>query len=505
MSILMNYFVPLIPDSAPIVINVNQYDYDDPSYDGRLVFNLIYEGLTYDLTGASASIQGTKPDGTAFAYDCQVSGSVVRAKLTQQMTAVYGRATASVIIIDGDGNRIGSFAVWLEVQQSAIDGSAPASQTEIPTLIALATAQAQAAQQSATQAEAAANAAAAWSANPPYIGLNGDWYVYNKDTGLYEDSGVNAVGREGSIWYSGTAVSGKSSTPTAFPTGIAAAHVGDMYLNWSEGAIYECTTAGDPTTALWKYGMTLSGGGGAGVLADLHDVQLGILTDGDLLMYDQTAGKWVNAQLAAVAYTNDYGDLNNQPVIPDALAGLTADVLITSPTNNQALVYDGTAAKWKNQAIPGGGGHNMLDNSDLLNEMQVALTEGVGNDDVVSGYGVGTWSNVAEHIYGVTKGAALTSPIGQTGIGQWDDESTFSGWLTIAELIGISAEDFEVAIGYDPTTFTGPKPILGGYKIEDTTGKICIKFANEIDAADVDTAKIYIIIRIGRLAVSWIP
>lgn len=30
------------------------------------------------------------------------------------------------------------------------------------------------------------------SRNPPYIGANGNWYVFNKETGQYEDSGVDA-------------------------------------------------------------------------------------------------------------------------------------------------------------------------------------------------------------------------------------------------------------------------------------------------------------------------
>ena len=199
MAIMMQYFVPLVPDGAPVVVNVNQYDYDDPNYAGRLIFNMIYQGTSYDLTGATASIQGTKPDGKVFAYDAIVSGSSVRVRLTQQMTAVYGRTVCSVIVLDADNNRIGSFNVWLEVQESALDGTAPASETEIPELIALATEQAAAAQQSATSAASSASQAAAWSANPPYIGLNGDWFVFNPTTGLYEDSGYYAVGRNGSM------------------------------------------------------------------------------------------------------------------------------------------------------------------------------------------------------------------------------------------------------------------------------------------------------------------
>lgn len=45
---------------------------------------------------------------------------------------------------------------------------------------------------SATAAAASASQAAAWSANPPYIGANGNWYVYDTTTSAYVDSGIDA-------------------------------------------------------------------------------------------------------------------------------------------------------------------------------------------------------------------------------------------------------------------------------------------------------------------------
>ena len=375
MAIMMQYFLPVIPDSAPIVIPVNQYDYDDPNYAGRLVFNLIYEGQTYDMTGATATIQGTKPDGTEFAYQAAVSGSIVRAKLTQQMTAVYGRTVGNIIVLDGDGNRVGTFAFWLEVQKSALSGDPDPSETEIPALIALATAQAQAAQQSATEAASSADAAAAWSANPPYIGLNGNWYVYNVSTELYEDSGVDARGRNGSKWYNGTAITGKSTTPTAYATGITMAYVDDMYLSIGEGAIYACTTEGGASTALWVYKMTLSGGGGATVLSDLTDVTIAMLANGQILQYDSATNKWKNVNLptltAAISTLTDValaslqdgqilqyngvsGKWENATISPGGATSLAAltDVALTSLGDGQMLIYDSTAGKWKNANMP---------------------------------------------------------------------------------------------------------------------------------------------------------
>lgn len=42
------------------------------------------------------------------------------------------------------------------------------------------------------QAAASAQQAASWSAHPPYIGENGNWWIWNTTTGAYVDSGVDA-------------------------------------------------------------------------------------------------------------------------------------------------------------------------------------------------------------------------------------------------------------------------------------------------------------------------
>lgn len=258
------YFIPVIPDSAPIVVHTSQGDYDEAESQGRLCFNLIYDGIAYDTDSAVARIQGTKPDGTVFGYDAEVDGSVVRVKLTSQMTAVPGRVVCNLVLINDDG-AIGTFVIWLEVQSSALDPNADISHTEIPALIDLAQEEAQRAEEAADRAEDAADLAESWSQNPPYIGLNGHWFVYDVATETFVDSGVDARGRNGSKWYYGTVISGKSSMPTAFPSsGITYAYENDAYLNKTEGAIYHCTLEGNASTAKWVYDMTLSGGGGGG-------------------------------------------------------------------------------------------------------------------------------------------------------------------------------------------------------------------------------------------------
>lgn len=72
------------------------------------------------------------------------------------------------------------------------------------------------------------------------------------------------------------------------------------------------------------------------------------LTNGDILQYDN--GKWHNISLAQLGVTGSNG------VAPTSLAALS-DVILTSPVNNQALVYNGTSGKWINKEISSGSGN----------------------------------------------------------------------------------------------------------------------------------------------------
>jgi hypothetical protein len=60
------------------------------------------------------------------------------------------------------------------------------------------------------------------------------------------------------------------------------------------------------------------GSGGASALSELTDVQLTSLAAGNALIYNDTAEKWVNMALAAVATSGSYDDLSDKPTIPDA-------------------------------------------------------------------------------------------------------------------------------------------------------------------------------------------
>lgn len=261
----------LIPSSEPVVVHCNQYDEGK----SRIIAHL-YNGSHPYTPGANATVkvQGTKPDNHAFQYWCEISGSTVTVDVNVQMTAVAGRTPTQLIVNETSGVT-GSFAFYLDVQASTLPPDIDVSETDLPILTEEAQEAARRAVQAAGAAEDSADRAASWSSNPPYIGANFNWYVYDIATEQFVDSGILARGTDGergSLWYRGTDVSGKSATPTVFPTGIADALAGDMYLNTTEGAIYHCVTGGSASVATWAYDFTLTGGGGGGGTDNYNDL-----------------------------------------------------------------------------------------------------------------------------------------------------------------------------------------------------------------------------------------
>lgn len=122
--IVQNFDLNLIPDSAPVVVHVDQYDHGT----GRFRISL-YEGdVPYEPSG-TAQIQGKKPDGRGFLYNASLSGNVVTANLEEQMTAVAGKVLAQVIVTETSG-RTGSFKFVLDVQKSALPDDTDMSESD---------------------------------------------------------------------------------------------------------------------------------------------------------------------------------------------------------------------------------------------------------------------------------------------------------------------------------------------------------------------------------------
>ena len=169
-NVLNTFDLDMIPDSAPVIVYCDQGDHGD----GRLVIHLVDDGVPYEpLPGALAVIQGTKPDGHSFIYSADIDGSTVIANLTEQMTACYGRTRVQVVVTEGN-DRTGTYVFFLQVQKSALPQDPDLSQTDLQLI-----------QQLIDEAESI-------SVNVPYIGANGNWWIYSVSAGGYIDSGVDA-------------------------------------------------------------------------------------------------------------------------------------------------------------------------------------------------------------------------------------------------------------------------------------------------------------------------
>ena len=96
------------------------------------------------------------------------------------------------------------------------------------------------------------------------------------------------TGQRGSRWVSGTMVTGTSTTPTVFATGITDSLSNDHYINVNTNNYYRCVKGGDASTATWMY---------VGTLSDEDAASLG----------GQTAAQWqaeINAKASQSAVDN---------------------------------------------------------------------------------------------------------------------------------------------------------------------------------------------------------
>ena len=188
------------------------------------------------------------------------------------------------------------------------------------------------------------------------------------------------------------------------------------------------------------------------------------------------------------------------------LTGLD-DVDISNLTDGQGIFYNSTTEKFENGDVPTGG-HTMtptpnasLTISDLRTAIAAAITEGGINDDVVSAWAMGKWSNTMTNrvIY------SGTIAVGDTGIGIWPTESQLAalraesdltareamettgtggyGWWKDSHFLGLDQfDDYEIKMKYKLQN-NDEIITLGGFILDTDTGCLCIKFGSEIQNA----------------------
>ncbi len=110
-----------------------------------------------------------------------------------------------------------------------------------------------------------------WQSSPPSV-TQGQYlwtrliFTYTDNTtsdpvySVAKQGSTGGTGTAGGRWYSGTGITGTSTTATVFSgSGVSSAVVGDMYLNTSTYNTYRCTVAGAASAAKWVYVNNIKG------------------------------------------------------------------------------------------------------------------------------------------------------------------------------------------------------------------------------------------------------
>lgn len=128
----------IVPTGINPVINVSQFDV------GREFKLVLYDGaVAYTLpSGATARIEGKKPDGNGFSYTdaVAVTNNTLTITTKDQMTVLCGDVKCEVRLYKS-GLDIGTLNFILRVEASPIDGDTDMSETDIPAIIELASQQ----------------------------------------------------------------------------------------------------------------------------------------------------------------------------------------------------------------------------------------------------------------------------------------------------------------------------------------------------------------------------
>ena len=191
----------LIPGRVLPRVNVSQYDKGT-----RTLEFTIYNGeILFNPTGYTAYIQGQKPDGHGFNYAADIANQKISVDVVEQMTAVSGSVACEIVIKDGT-DQIGTGNFILQVEAAALPDDATMSESDYSII-----------QKAVEDAQAAAEEAESWSAHAPYIGANGNWYVYDAQQQAFVDTGIEAEGPAGPAGPAGP----EGQTGPTGPTGPA--------------------------------------------------------------------------------------------------------------------------------------------------------------------------------------------------------------------------------------------------------------------------------------------
>lgn len=153
-------------------------------------------------------------------------------------------------------------------------------------------------------------------------------------------------GKDGGRWYSGTSITGTSTTATVFSgSGISSAVVGDMYLNINTYNTYRCTLGGDASTAKWVYVNNIKGDTGKGIssiqnLYCLSSSNVEAIGTWDSTPQAYVAGKyyWTKSHII----WDDNTSTDTTPVLDNALTDANANAIDARKVAINYLAVDNT-------------------------------------------------------------------------------------------------------------------------------------------------------------------
>lgn len=330
------------------------------------------DGQDADLTGYTASAEMRRGDGTRVPCTGEIDGNVAMIELNDHCYMIAGEMQLTVMLTKG-GQTVTLLVIHGEVLERG-DGAVvdiDESLVDVEAVLALYAEMVRVKDEAETAAGRIENMTVLADTLEP--GRNATVAKgSNASGGIQLRFGIPR-GDRGTTIYSGDDVTGTSTTPAVFATGIADARIGDLYLNTGTGDdtgnVYECTTGGNASTALWVYRTNWRGAPGEGSVSTVDGLQPGgtgnvqinavrysaqTLTTtqkkqaqtniGMENVVDDVAALKIKFQSGALSVAAEAGVVSTQTVtFPEPFASVPA-VMVVLNTNATAVLNGGSCA-----------------------------------------------------------------------------------------------------------------------------------------------------------------
>lgn len=254
---------------------------------------------------------------------------------------------------------------------------------------------------------------------------------------FFVGTGSGNVNMGGSHWYTGTEMSGTSTSSEYSYASCPDVKVGDMYLNTSYGYTYQCKTAGKGTEAKWQYKGSIRGAQGSYPAVDsslssssVNPVQNKVIKSE---LDEKLDGSWSDANGYENIYDLSLDVMDMWQYFRDGLApmaSITIGCVDSSYSNLLCSNYmcmdnqDHTSIFQKAiNSLPSDGGKIVI----LNGSYKIASKLTCNKNIIIEGMGDGTIINVEEHgfLYNTTANNITIKNIKFNCTGAFSDSNNF--------------------------------------------------------------------------------